>query len=58
MDNDKILKNFQTLVNKFLCDTEKTDKGKPIWQTKNHIYILHQSIHEFYIWLTKNLKND
>lgn len=45
---------FQRLVNDFLIQVEKEDKNKMSWQTKNHIPILHQSLNEFYIFLSKN----
>ncbi len=45
---------FQILANDFLVETEKNDETKPSWETKNHVPILHNSLNEFYNWLTKN----
>lgn len=45
---------YTELVNKLLEDTEKTDKDKLAWQTRNHLPMLHQSLAEFYRWLVKN----
>jgi len=49
---------FQNLVNDFLVQTEEEDKTKPVWETKNHVPVLHGSLNEFYIWLTKNYWNE
>jgi|LauGreDrversion4_2_1035121.scaffolds.fasta_scaffold595800_2 hypothetical protein len=49
---------FQKLVNDFLVQTEEEDKTKPAWETKNHVPVLHGSLNEFYIWLTKNYWNE
>jgi hypothetical protein len=49
---------FQKLANDFLVQTEEEDKTKPVWETKNHLPILHSSLNEFYIWLTKNYWNE
>lgn len=54
-NNQNISKSeFKKLANAFLIETEEADKTKMPWETKNHIPILHQSINEFYLWLTKN----
>jgi hypothetical protein len=49
---------FQKLANDFLVQTENEGKTKPVWETKNHLPILHRSLNEFYIWLTKNYWNE
>jgi len=53
-------KQFQLLANKFLIETEESDKKKPGYMTKNHVPTLHNSLNEFYLWLEvnywKNLK--
>lgn len=55
---NKISKNdFEILANKFLIETEKIDKTKPPWMTKNHVSNLYDNIKEFYTWLEKNYWN-
>jgi hypothetical protein len=49
---------FQKLANDFLVQTEEEGKTKPVWETKNYLPILHRSLNEFYIWLTKNYWNE
>ncbi len=51
---DLTKEKFEKLANDFLVETEKEDKNKPDWETKNHIPVLHRSLNEFYIWLNKN----
>lgn len=46
--------DFKKIANDFLVQTEKDDKDKMPWETRNHIPILHQSINEFYKWMDKN----
>jgi len=46
--------HFEKLANNFLVETEESYKNKPVWETKNRIPTLHQSINEFYMWLEKN----
>jgi len=48
---------FQKLANDFLVQTEEENKTKPkvkVWQTKNNVPILHNSLNDFYRWLCKN----
>ena len=52
--NSLTSKSFQIQADTFLRETEINDKDKPVFMTKNHVPILHQSINEFFIWLKKN----
>ena len=42
-------KDFEVLADAFLQNVEESDKNKQPWQTKNHMYVLHNSLNEFYI---------
>ena len=46
--------DFKKIANDFLVQTERDDKDKMPWETRNHVPILHQSLNEFYKWLDKN----
>lgn len=45
---------FQKLGNDFLIAIEKNDEDKPLWDTRNHIPTLFNSLDEFYAWLEIN----
>ncbi len=46
--------DFKKIANDFLTQTEKDDKDKMAWETRNHVPTLYQSLNEFYMWLDKN----
>jgi hypothetical protein len=52
--NELSKQKYIELTNDFLKYTEKEDKYKPKWQTKNNIPMLYNSLNHFYNWLCEN----